>query len=121
MQLIGKNGLSLLRVGLCAVLALGFAAQLQAQEKKSDAAGTWTWTVPGRNGGPDRKMSVKLKVEGDKLTGKLMSPSRDGGTTETEIQDGKVKADTVSFTVVREFNGNKMTSKYNGTHQAQST
>ena len=119
MQLIGKNGMSLLKLGLCAVLGLAFAAQAQAQEKKADATGTWTWTMPGRNGGPDRKMSLKLKVEGDKVTGKLTAPSRDGGTTDTDIQDGKISGDTVSFSVVREFNGNKMTSKYSGKVSAE--
>ena len=104
-----------IKAGLCAVLALGFLAQSHAQEKKSGAAGTWTWTTPGRNGGPERKMSLKLKVEGDKLTGTLTAPGRQGGDpTNTEISDGKIKGDEVSFTVVREFNGNKMTAKYNG-------
>ncbi len=104
-----------LKTGLCAVLALGFLAQSQAQEKKSGAAGIWTWTTPGRNGGPDRKMSLKLKVEGDKLTGTLTAPGRQGGDpTNTEISEGKIKGEEVSFTVVREFNGNKVTSKYSG-------
>ena len=40
---------------------------------------------------------------------------RDGGAArETEITEGKIKGNEVSFTVVREFNGNKMTSKYTG-------
>ena len=90
------------------LLAIGTAVQA------ADATGTWNWTRPGRNGGPDMKMSLKLKVDGEKLTGKLTSPSRDGGTTETAIADGKVKGDEISFTVTREFNGNKMVAKYNG-------
>lgn len=59
-------------------------------------------------------MTLKLKVDGEKLTGTLSSPGRDGQTTETAIADGKVKGEEVSFTVTREFNGNKMVSKYNG-------
>lgn len=95
-------------------MAFGFAFASQAQDKK-DPSGTWTWTTPGRNGGPDRKMTLKLKTEGDKLSGKLISPGRQGGDPmETEIKDGKVKDGEVTFTVVREFNGNKMTSKYTG-------
>lgn len=106
---------SFVKIGFCVALALGLLAQAQAQDKKADPTGTWGWTTPGRNGGPERKMSLKLKVEGDKLTGKLTSPGRQGGEpTETEIADGKIKGDEVSFTVTREFNGNKMTSKYNG-------
>ncbi|HWI58394.1 MAG TPA: hypothetical protein VNZ22_14310 [Bacillota bacterium] len=103
---------TLVKFGLCALLALGFVVQIQAQDKKAD--GTWTWTTPGRNGGPERKMTLKLKTEGDKLTGTLSSPGRQGQATDTAIEDGKVKGDEISFTVTREFNGNKMTSKYNG-------
>lgn len=32
----------------------------------------------------------------------------------TEISDGKVKGDEISFAVVREWNGNKFTMKYSG-------
>lgn len=105
----------LIHVGLCAVLAIGFLSVSHAQEKKADPAGTWSWTMQGRNGGADRKMTLKLKTEGDKVTGKMISPGRQGGDpVETEIKDGKIKDGEVSFTVTREFNGNKMTSKYTG-------
>ena len=59
-------------------------------------------------------MTLKLKADGEKLTGTLSSPGRDGQATETAIADGKVKGDEVSFTVTREFNNNKMVSKYSG-------
>ena len=101
---------SLIQAGVCAIFALGIVAQVQA----ADPAGTWTWTFAGRQGGPERKMSLKLKVEGQKLTGTLTAPGRQGATTDTEIADGKVKGDEISFTVTREFGGNKMTSKYTG-------
>ncbi|HTL54738.1 MAG TPA: hypothetical protein VL361_03630 [Candidatus Limnocylindrales bacterium] len=103
-----------LKLGLGTILALGFLSQVQAQDKKSDASGTWTWTVPGRNGGPDRKMTLKLKVEGDKVTGKIAAPARGGETRETDIKDGQIKGDEISFKVVREVNGNEITSKYHG-------
>jgi hypothetical protein len=109
-----SNSLALLlKISLCAVLALSFLGQVSAEEKKVD--GTWTWTVAGRNGGPDRKMTLKLKVEADKLTGVMVSPGRQGGDpVETKIADAKIKGEEISFTVTREFNGNKMVSKYNG-------
>jgi len=106
---------SLAKFGLCAILALGFVAQSQAQEKKANPTGTWTWTIQGRNGGQERKLTLKLKTEGDKLTGKLIAPSRQSSEpVEIEIKDGKVKGDEISFTIVREFNGNTFTSKYSG-------
>src|SRR2546427_12260778 len=103
---------SLIKAAACAILALGAVAQ--AQDKKADPSGTWTWTQPGRNGGPDRKSTLKLKADGDKLTGSISAPGRGGQATDTEIGDGKLKGDEVSFTVTREFNGNKVVSKYNG-------
>jgi hypothetical protein len=108
------------RLGLLAALALGFLAQAQAEDKKADANGTYTWTMPGRNGGPDRKMTLKLKVEGDKVTGKITAPGRDGQTRDTDISEGKLTGDEVAFTVVREFNGNKMTQKFKGKVGAES-
>jgi hypothetical protein len=102
---------AVMKLGVCAVLALGFLSEAKAADK---ADGTWTWTMQGRNGGAERKMSLKLKTEGSKLTGKFISPGRDGATSETEIQDGTVKGDEIAFKVVREFNGNKMTTKYTG-------
>jgi hypothetical protein len=97
---------------LCSLMAFAFVTQVVAEDAKAD--GKWGWTMAGRNGGPDRKMTLKLKTEGEKLTGKLGAPTRDGEMRETEIQDGKIKGEDISFTVVREFNGNKMTSKYSG-------
>jgi hypothetical protein len=91
-----------------AILAIGTAVQA------ADATGTYSWTRPGRNGGNDIKMTLKLKVDGEKLTGTLSSPGRDGTVTDTAIADGKVKGEEISFTVTREFNGNKFVTKYNG-------
>jgi hypothetical protein len=103
-----------LHTGLCAVLLLGALAVVRAQDQKADATGTWSWTVAGRNGGADRKMSLKFKVEGDKLTGKLIAPGRNDQTTETEIKDGKIKDGEFSFTVSRERNGTTTVTKYTG-------
>jgi hypothetical protein len=101
-----------LQTALCAVMAFGFVSQSAAQDKKAD--GTWTWTMQGRQGGPDRKMTLKLKTEDGKLTGKLSSPGRNQQTTETDIKDAKIKDGEISFSVVREVQGNTMTTKYSG-------
>jgi hypothetical protein len=103
-----------LHTGLCALLVLSTLAVVRAQDQKADPTGTWSWTVPGRGGGPDRKMSLKFKVEGDKLTGKLITPGRGERTTETEIKDGKIKDGEFSFTVSRERNGTTTVTKYTG-------
>jgi hypothetical protein len=100
---------SIISIATIAILLLGFAPCIQA----ADVSGTWTWSTPGRDGGEPRKSTLKLKVEGEKLTGKIITPGRQGGDPrETEISEGKVKGEEVSFNVVREFNGNKMTQKF---------
>ena len=106
---------ALVKIVTCATLAFAISGKLQAADAKADPTGTWTWSVPGRDGGPERKSTLKLKVEGDKVTGKLTSPGRGGGEArETEIKDGKLTGDELSFNVTREFNGNSFTQKYHG-------
>ena|ERR1700722_2251220 len=81
----------------------------------ADATGTWTWTTPGRNGGPDRVNTLTLNAADSSLTGKLSVPGRDGQPLETPISDGKIEGDSISFDLVREYNGNSSTNKYSGT------
>jgi hypothetical protein len=90
-------------------------AVAQDQDKKADPTGTWTWSRPGRDGGPARVSTLKLKADGDKLTGTLTAPGfRGGEPTTASIENGKVKGDEISFAITREVNGNKRTSKYTG-------
>ena len=104
------------KIMLGAALVLGATIQVQADDNKVDPTGTYQWIMPGRNGGPDRTNSLALKLEGDKLTGKLTSPGRGGGQpTETTINDGKLTGADVSFTVMRTFNDNTFTNTYTGT------
>jgi hypothetical protein len=116
-----------LAIGVCA-LALS-ALPVQAQDKV-DANGTWTWAAPaggrGRNGGggggadtsaPPRVNTLKLKVEGDKVTGTLTPPAgRNGAATDQAISDGKIMGSQISFNIVREGRngGPSMTNKYEG-------
>jgi len=74
----------------------------------ADPTGTWKWSVE-RNG-QTFETTLKLKHEGGKLTGTVSGRNN----TETEIEDGKVDGDEVSFKVTREFNGNKFVQKYKG-------
>jgi hypothetical protein len=74
-----------------------------------DVTGKWTAEMQGP-GGNARTVTMNLKADGSKLTG-TVSGGRGG---DAEISDGKVDGSDVSFSVVREFNGNKMTSNYKG-------
>jgi len=102
------------KIMLGAVLLLGTVNLAQAEDTKADLSGTYVWTMPGRNGGPDRTNTLVLKVEGDKVTGKLSAPGRGGQVNEIEIADGKVTGAEITFSVVRTFNGNSFTNKYSG-------
>src|SRR5215510_4364058 len=90
----------------CSILALNITAK--AADQKIDPTGTWTWTVTTQNG-DTRQATMKLKMEGDKLTGTVT-----GRGGETAIQDAKLKGDEISLVVVRERDGNTFTTKYNG-------
>jgi hypothetical protein len=93
-----------------AALVVAFAglAGVARAEDKPSPTGTWKWTV--KFGDQEREMSLKLKAEGDKLTGSM--PGRDG--KELKIEDGTFKGDEVAFKVTREFNGQKFVIKYKG-------
>jgi hypothetical protein len=73
----------------------------------ADATGKWTGEVQGRNG--TMNVNLNLKADGAKLTGTV-----GGMNGDTDISDGKVDGDNVSFTVVREFNGNQIKQNYKG-------
>jgi len=89
-------------------LLAAFAPRALAADEKASATGTWKWSFT--MGDQTREVTLKLKQDGEKLTGALLGRNNQ----ETAIQDGTVKDGEVSFTVVREFNNQKMTSKYKG-------
>jgi hypothetical protein len=75
----------------------------------ADPSGKWTASMPGRNG-DTMSMTFNLKADGDKLTGTVA-----GMRGDTDISDGKVNGDTVTFSVLREYNGNSFKTNYTGT------
>jgi hypothetical protein len=82
----------------------------------ADATGKWTYEQAGRNGGPSRQVTITLKQDGNTLTGSVPGMGRGGQEAPPiQITNGKVDGDKVSFDVVREFQGNTMTTKYEGT------
>ena len=81
----------------------------------ADVSGKWTFEQPGRGGNPGRPVTITLKAEGGTLTGSMPAGGRGGAGEPVAISDGKVDGNNVSFTVKREFNGNTMITKYEGT------
>ena len=92
--------------------------------------GKWVYPMPafGRGGGgggaapagPPRQATLDLKASGSTLSGTVTTPgfARGGGDppppTTTAISNGKVDGDNFSFEVTRDFGGNSMTTKYEG-------
>lgn len=98
-----------------AVALVGLVTFAQAEDKSSDPSGTWTWTTPGRNGGPERTTTLTLKNVGGTITGSISSPGRNGNANKTDISNVKLEGSTISFEVTRERNGQTMTTVYKGT------
>ncbi len=114
MQSKSKALASLLGAGICAIFALA-AVTTQAQDQKVNPNGTWKWSQPGRNGAPDREFSLTLKADGSKLTGSLTAPGRGGGDpVSTDISNGKIAGDQISFEIVRDTQNGSVTNKYAG-------
>ena len=93
------------RVLAAMVLLTAFVSVVSAVE---DPKGTWKSTV--MLGKKSQEVTIKLKVEGDKLVGTI-----GGGNRDAAISDVTFKDDKVSFSVIREQKGEKLTQKYSGT------
>ena len=74
----------------------------------ADISGNWKATAEGPNGSMER--TFVFKVEGNKLTGETTSSMMG----KSAITDGKVEADTVTFTITGRFGDNEMKLDYKG-------
>ena len=92
-------------LGMVTFVALAGAA---VAAEKGDPTGTWKWSFTVNNN--TRETTLKLKLEGDKLSGHVVG--RDN--TEIKIDDPVFKDGEISFSVTRERNGQKRTTKYKG-------
>jgi hypothetical protein len=98
-----------MRLAPLLMLALSFAAPLALADDKPAVDGTWKWSYKTKDG-KDVEASVKLKAEGEKLTGAFVS--REG--VETPIENGTVKGDEIAFDVNRTVGDQRMLFKYSG-------
>jgi uncharacterized protein (DUF2147 family) len=87
------------------ICVLAVAGMVRAEDKPNPT-GTWKYTAEVN--GQSIDVTIKLKLDGDKLTGTVTVLDM-----ETKIEDSKYKDGEVSFRVNREMNGNKFTTKYN--------
>jgi len=92
------------------LILIGCNALLLAEDQKpANVDGTWKWTYKTKDG-KDAEATLKLKQDGEKVTGAYVA--RDGA--ETAIEDGKLKGDELTFDVNRDVGGQKMLFKYSG-------
>ena len=90
------------------VVAFSGLASFVKAEEKTNPTGTWKWTV--QMGEQKREQTLKLKLDGDKLTGAMVGREN----RETPIEEAKFKEGELSFKVTRERQGQKFTIKYMG-------
>jgi len=92
-----------------AFLAVCFVFAALSLAWAADVNGKWTAQVPGRDG-QTRELTFTFKAEGEKLTG-----SMSGQQGDSEITDGKISGDQISFTVKINIQGNERKFLYKGT------
>ncbi len=91
------------------VLSVVFLLLLAAMAAfAADVTGKWTAQVPGR-GGQTREVTFNLKADGATLTGTITTPRGD-----SDISDGKIDGDQISFTQTMNFGGNEVKLLYKG-------
>ena len=95
-----------LRVGTRCMVAL--AALTLWVSFAADIDGKWTGQAEGRNG--PQTQTLILKADGNTLTGSVQGGR--GGAV--DISNGTIDGNNVSFTVVREFQDNKITQQFKG-------
>ena len=74
----------------------------------ADISGTWKGTAEGPNGSIERTFT--FKVDGTKLTGETTSEF----LGKSEIKEGKIEGDAISFYITANFQGNEAKLTYSG-------
>ncbi len=91
---------------LAVVCVVAFSAFATADDKSSPT-GTWKYQTDAN--GTQLEVVMKLKAEGDKVTGTVSV-----NDMEAKVEDGKFKDGEVSFKIIREAGGQKLEIKYKG-------
>ena len=94
---------------LAPVLVLAIVALAGAARAADDPSGTWKFDMT-RGNNQKATVTLKLKLDGDKLTGAIVGRNN----METAVSDATYKDGEIAFSVVRERNGMKSTTKYSG-------
>ena len=92
---------------LVAALIMAFSLSTRA----ADITGKWKSEFDTQIG--HLKYTYDLKVDGDKVTGKA-SRDQDGQKAETELTEGKLSGDEISFVEPLKFQDNTLRIEYKG-------
>jgi hypothetical protein len=92
---------------LSMALVLGVCGLADAADDKAvDPVGTWKCEY--EIGGQQRTSTLKIKKDGEKLTGTMSWPNQDA----TDVKDLKLKDATLTFSAVRKIMDNEITVEY---------
>ena len=111
-------------LGISALLTLVVPRSVYAQA--TDPTGTWTWTTPvppqdqtrttsAHIPGLQRKTTLTLKLDGDKLSGTIYTQLSQPRTNPVPITAATLHGERLSFSVTRELNGKKFVQQFAGT------
>ena len=92
--------------------SLAFAFTLIATVRAADLTGKWHAEFESQVG--LFKYDFEFKADGEKLTGKVSAERGQLGKTETEIKNGKIAKDEVSFTEAVKIQDQDVTIEYKG-------
>lgn len=92
-----------------------WVAKREASKPAHSLSGTWKSSFK-RQDGSSMDSTLTLKQEGQKITG-----SNEFNGNESEIQDGKVQGEEITFNIFRERDGRKVSSKYRGKIQGDNS
>jgi hypothetical protein len=76
--------------------------------------GKWVFEQAGRQGGNPVQVTLVLKADGASLSGSTTRPGRGGDPMVSQITDGKVDGNNVSFKTSQAMGGNTITIEYTG-------
>lgn len=75
------------------------------ESSKVDLTGTWKWNMTRQNG-EKMEATMKLKLEGEKLTGTIT-----GNDWTVELENGRISGDEIAFQTTVERDGTKFVAK----------
>ena len=97
-----------MRTMIAVGLVFGLVGLTVAQDKKEKADPSGTWKCETDVNGTKRESTLKIKLDGDKLTGTITFSDK----MESKIENAKFKDGELTFTAARELMDQKFTVKY---------